>query len=487
MDKKSILKNLKLLGINKSSQLARNDISYWYVEMFKRNIKNEELLITINEAKEALDNLNKEQIIDILNSSLPKVTKSLDSNNWKNNPYSEYEKNIIPNLIVKYDELINDFDSINKKEKELYEKEKRRTKEKKIESNYEEQKNRLIINENKVFLTKKLKEAEKFFLKHDHLNAQKLYTSVIESSEFKYFFPISKRLKIYTQRGISFRILGQYEKALNDLTRAIEIDNNSLTLYFNRGLCNLRKRNWTSAIFDFSEAIVLCEYSNPEFPEYYYYRGLAKNGLKKYEDALIDFETATDMDPSKISYKDAKNFTLRRLSAKNVKKGINSKRKEKKSELNNKKVLESKPLVDEEGYEYKLPKELLNRYLNLNSIGNDDDISKIIEKKNEVFESNHNFKKELKRVEKKSEINNRLPFDSNNSHPNNKLKFRRNQIQNNILIKIKKIHHFFIYGKGYFLTALLIFAAVPLFFALLPVIIPIAIFIAILQDAKKMI
>ena len=83
---------------------------------------------------------------------------------------------------------------------------------------------------------------------------------------------------------------------------------NKSHLYFKRGLCNLYLEIWLLAIRDFTEALIF-----EEVPEYYYFRGLAKNGSSKYKDALNDFEIALSYDSKQDKYKVASNFALKKL------------------------------------------------------------------------------------------------------------------------------------------------------------------------------
>ena len=70
-DEKKLLSRLLELGIQNPIQLEENDIFYWWQKKFreiqKNNLKNQnELLININNAKEELENIDKEDLIKIL-------------------------------------------------------------------------------------------------------------------------------------------------------------------------------------------------------------------------------------------------------------------------------------------------------------------------------------------------------------------------------------------------------------------------------------
>ena len=63
--------------------------------------------------------------------------------------------------------------------------------------------------------------------------------------------------------------------------------------FYNQGIDKLRSRNYQGAIVDFSKAIEL----NPKFNEAYFNRGDMKVRLKDYQGAIDDFSKAIELDP----------------------------------------------------------------------------------------------------------------------------------------------------------------------------------------------
>jgi serine/threonine-protein phosphatase 5 len=57
-------------------------------------------------------------------------------------------------------------------------------------------------------------------------------------------------------------------------------------LYLNRSICYLRLEDFDSALKDAKVAVI----NEPNYVKAYYYRGLSFLGLKKFEDALMDFK-----------------------------------------------------------------------------------------------------------------------------------------------------------------------------------------------------
>lgn len=132
---------------------------------------------------------------------------------------------------------------------------------------------------------------------------------------------------VYFQRASAFEALGDYEKAIENYTKAIELEPEDATAYYNlgnikiqlrlyeeaikhygksielgpddswdygnRGYANLCLGRYEKAIEDFDTAIIL----NADSVNEYYWRGCAKRGLGRYEDAIKDFDTAIERNP----------------------------------------------------------------------------------------------------------------------------------------------------------------------------------------------
>ena len=143
------------------------------------------------------------------------------------------------------------------------------------------------------------------YKKGNYKKAIENYTMAIESNSSEAFF--------YNNRGLSYCEAKEYDKAISDYTKAIELKPDYTTAYYNRGLAYFKKGSWGNtapyeeAVTDFSKAIEL----NPGYADAYYNRGLAYNqfvhyynkpfGLKdkgKYDRAIADFDKALELVPS---------------------------------------------------------------------------------------------------------------------------------------------------------------------------------------------
>ena len=117
------------------------------------------------------------------------------------------------------------------------------------------------------------------------------YKELIKScDEMKKLDPNVK--EVYNNRGISYKNLGEYNRAIIDYTKAIEIDNKYTEAYNNRGISYRNLGKYKKSIVDYNKAIEL----NSNMPDIYSNRGLAYNDLGEYSKAIDDYNKAIDLD-----------------------------------------------------------------------------------------------------------------------------------------------------------------------------------------------
>ena len=134
----------------------------------------------------------------------------------------------------------------------------------------------------------------------------------------------------YVFRAIAWNKLKEYGKAIDDCSKAIEIDPSNVAAYNNRGYARSELKEYGKAIDDYSKAIKLDpsraatynnrgyawnelkEYRNaiddcskaielnPSYANPYNHRGYAWNGLKEYDKAITDYTKAIELNPSYI-------------------------------------------------------------------------------------------------------------------------------------------------------------------------------------------
>ena len=95
----------------------------------------------------------------------------------------------------------------------------------------------------------------------------------------------------YIQRGIVYYRLHDYERAVADFSRAIELVPNFAGLYYNRGTACYRLGNYDAALEDYSRAIEL----DSKDALLYIQRGSVYTALNQYEKAIADYDKAVQL------------------------------------------------------------------------------------------------------------------------------------------------------------------------------------------------
>ena len=97
----------------------------------------------------------------------------------------------------------------------------------------------------------------------------------------------------YYNRGNAYVKLKESERAMEDYSKAIELNPNLAEAYNNRGNGYYELEEYERAIEDYSRAIEL----NPNLAKVYYNRGVAYGEQKEYERAIKDFSKAIELNP----------------------------------------------------------------------------------------------------------------------------------------------------------------------------------------------
>jgi tetratricopeptide (TPR) repeat protein len=100
------------------------------------------------------------------------------------------------------------------------------------------------------------------------------------------------RADAFNNRGLTYSGLQQYEQAIADFTRAIELSPQPRT-YDSRGRAFFKARDYASALADFSRSIEV----DPEFAKAWRHRGEVRAAMGDYEGARQDLMTALRLHP----------------------------------------------------------------------------------------------------------------------------------------------------------------------------------------------
>ena len=99
--------------------------------------------------------------------------------------------------------------------------------------------------------------------------------------------------KTLTIRGLIYLSKREYDLAITDWTKAIELDPDDAVAYLNLGVVYAGKRDFEAAIADYNKAIDLA----PENASAYNNRGVAYAGKRDFEAAIADYNKAIDLAP----------------------------------------------------------------------------------------------------------------------------------------------------------------------------------------------
>lgn len=119
---------------------------------------------------------------------------------------------------------------------------------------------------------------------------------------------------VYLSRGIVYNNLGQHQQAIGDYTKAIEIDPKLVSAYYNRGVAYYKSGEYQKAgvtyfdtkqhpkaIDDYTRVIEI----DPKNALAYYNRGLARGESGEHQEAINDYTKAIKIDPEyAIAYYD---------------------------------------------------------------------------------------------------------------------------------------------------------------------------------------
>ncbi|MDE0017857.1 MAG: tetratricopeptide repeat protein [Candidatus Poribacteria bacterium] len=97
----------------------------------------------------------------------------------------------------------------------------------------------------------------------------------------------------YNNRGAVYRSKGEYDKTIDDCNKAIQLKSNYAEPYSNRGAAYRNKGDYERAIEDYNKAIQL----KPNFVQAYYNRGLAYHEKSELDIAIKDYSKAIELNP----------------------------------------------------------------------------------------------------------------------------------------------------------------------------------------------
>ncbi|MCA0239151.1 MAG: tetratricopeptide repeat protein [Bacteroidetes bacterium] len=123
-----------------------------------------------------------------------------------------------------------------------------------------------------------------FQLKSDYENAVEDFNKAIELDD-KYTFA-------YTFRGETYHLMNKFDEAISDLNKAIELDDKYSWAYTNRGEIYRQMNKFDEAISDLNKAIEL----NDKYSWAYANRGETYRQINKFDEAISDLSKSIELD-----------------------------------------------------------------------------------------------------------------------------------------------------------------------------------------------
>lgn len=105
----------------------------------------------------------------------------------------------------------------------------------------------------------------------------------------------------YQNRANANFVMGEYDTAIVDYNKAIELNSKEPAIYFSRGLAHFNNKSFTPAIADFDKVIEL----DPKEGSAYFKRGNALEKIGNFEKALTDYQKAVELEPDNEPAKNA--------------------------------------------------------------------------------------------------------------------------------------------------------------------------------------
>ena len=114
----------------------------------------------------------------------------------------------------------------------------------------------------------------------------------------------------HNDRGIMYSEKGQYDLALAEFNKALEISPLSAERYNNRGITYSKKGDYDRAITDFTKAVML----SPNAAKTYYNRGITYVAKGQVNRALSDMEKCLELDPANAAAHEVRGIVLAALA-----------------------------------------------------------------------------------------------------------------------------------------------------------------------------
>ncbi|MDA8014944.1 MAG: tetratricopeptide repeat protein [Gammaproteobacteria bacterium] len=138
------------------------------------------------------------------------------------------------------------------------------------------------------------KKAEALFAKKKWEEGIHICTQAVDLADQDASIPDYLKASLYNNRGVAYGHTGAYDRAVNDYTKALELNPKLFLAYTNRGDAYSNKRDYDRAIADHNKALEI----QPDYAPAYLNRGNAYCGKTDLDRAIADYTKALEIDSS---------------------------------------------------------------------------------------------------------------------------------------------------------------------------------------------
>jgi uncharacterized protein (TIGR02145 family) len=132
-----------------------------------------------------------------------------------------------------------------------------------------------------------------FGVAENYIKAEELFRKVAEHGNIDAESEMLKMAGKYVARGTMYKNKGDYDQAIANYTKAINLDHNYMMAYDNRGDMHCKKGDYGQAIADYTKAISI----DPSYMVAYSSRGNAYYNKGNYNDAIADYTKVIRFNP----------------------------------------------------------------------------------------------------------------------------------------------------------------------------------------------
>jgi tetratricopeptide (TPR) repeat protein len=119
--------------------------------------------------------------------------------------------------------------------------------------------------------------------------------------------------KVFTYRGVALQHLGANNDAMRDFEQALIINPNESAAWQGKAATYIELGQYHPAIKAADKAIELPHTGEDKIENAYLLRGFALNRLENYDDALLAFDKAIEIDPKRVDLWQNKAYSLTKL------------------------------------------------------------------------------------------------------------------------------------------------------------------------------